>query len=73
MLSNKVLFLMDKKGHYLGMDVHDSSSVGYDRPLVPGSVSKSKLFQVSSVRGLHVHLLTCLPSSCINKLNYLDR
>ncbi|CAF2260404.1 hypothetical protein BRARA_H02829 [Brassica rapa] len=25
-------------GHYLGMDVHDSSSVGYDRPLEPGSV-----------------------------------
>ncbi|KAH0863640.1 hypothetical protein HID58_080851 [Brassica napus] len=27
-----------KNRHYLGMDVHDSSSVGYDRPLVPGSV-----------------------------------
>ena len=59
MLSNKVLFLMDKKGHYLGMDVHDSSSVGYDRPLVPGSVSKSKLL-------LHVHLLTCPHPALIN-------
>lgn len=26
-------------GHYLGMDVHDSSSIGYDRPLKPGVVS----------------------------------
>uniref|UniRef100_A0A1J3JTY5 Putative Xaa-Pro aminopeptidase 3 n=1 Tax=Noccaea caerulescens TaxID=107243 RepID=A0A1J3JTY5_NOCCA len=25
-------------GHYLGMDVHDSSDVGYDRPLQPGFV-----------------------------------
>ncbi|KAH0783112.1 hypothetical protein KY290_002710 [Solanum tuberosum] len=25
-------------GHYLGMDVHDSSSIGYDRPLKPGVV-----------------------------------
>ncbi|KFK43227.1 hypothetical protein AALP_AA1G096800 [Arabis alpina] len=25
-------------GHYLGMDVHDSSAVGYDRPLQPGFV-----------------------------------
>ncbi|XP_050226090.1 intermediate cleaving peptidase 55, mitochondrial [Mercurialis annua] len=25
-------------GHYLGMDVHDSSSVSYDRPLKPGVV-----------------------------------
>ncbi|XP_010549381.1 PREDICTED: probable Xaa-Pro aminopeptidase 3 [Tarenaya hassleriana] len=25
-------------GHYLGMDVHDCSSVGYDRPLQPGFV-----------------------------------
>ncbi|CAN8294666.1 unnamed protein product [Cochlearia groenlandica] len=25
-------------GHYLGIDVHDSSAVGYDRPLQPGFV-----------------------------------
>ncbi|ONI04231.1 hypothetical protein PRUPE_6G310400 [Prunus persica] len=29
-------------GHYLGMDVHDCSIVGYDRPLKPGVVSRDR-------------------------------
>lgn len=50
-----IYFVTDKfvlfycPGHYLGMDVHDCSIVGYDRPLKPGVVSCLPYFKLWDV------------------------
>lgn len=47
-------------GHYLGMDVHDSSTVSYDRTLKPGVVSCDLNYR-----------LLCLPTSIIVEIKYV--